>query len=276
VVITRTDTNPVQPQAPAAPVQPAQPTNPVQPSVTPSKPSSEVNTPSNPFTPQEQKSALTSEELAWLKDRAKSGPQTEEDLARYEAFKFRKPLTSEENVLFNAFARYVPEFKKSLYYQALEAPRKPFTADQLRMLELVNAARAEHGLKPVKLSPALCEGAEIRARETTEALQGINSLAGFEAKEAAGWNPHRRLDGSKPSTVLNDVGLSQFIKQGNLSENLGSTLTTSDRDLYSPEEAVNRWMNSPGHRGNILKPYNKYAGFGYHAGSTQNWIQLFQ
>ncbi|MFM9414532.1 stalk domain-containing protein, partial [Peptococcus simiae] len=118
VVITRTDTNPVQPQAPAAPVQPAQPTNPVQPSVTPSKPSSEVNTPSNPFTPQEQKSALTSEELAWLKDRAKSGPQTEEDLARYEAFKFRKPLTSEENVLFNAFARYVPEFKKSLYYQA--------------------------------------------------------------------------------------------------------------------------------------------------------------
>ncbi|MFM9414541.1 CAP domain-containing protein, partial [Peptococcus simiae] len=158
----------------------------------------------------------------------------------------------------------------------LEAPRKPFTADQLRMLELVNAARAEHGLKPVKLSPALCEGAEIRARETTEALQGINSLAGFEAKEAAGWNPHRRLDGSKPSTVLNDVGLSQFIKQGNLSENLGSTLTTSDRDLYSPEEAVNRWMNSPGHRGNILKPYNKYAGFGYHAGSTQNWIQLFQ
>ncbi|MFP5528705.1 CAP domain-containing protein, partial [Peptococcus simiae] len=249
-------------------------TNPVQPSVTPSKPSSEVNTPSNPFTPQEQKSALTSEELAWLKDRAKSGPQTEEDLARYEAFRTRKGLSSEEIDLLNAFWQYVPEFKKSLYYQALEAPRKPFTADQLRMLELVNAARTEHGLKPVKLSPALCEGAEIRARETTETLKDNPTYEGYEAKEAAGWNPHSRLDGNIPKTVLNDVGLEKFSKYFNVNENLATGFNS--RNFESADYVFAGWMNSSGHRSNILNPSNAYAGFAYHSGSTQNWIQLFQ
>ncbi len=272
VIITGTATNPVQPQTPAAPIQPS---NPFQPSLRPQQPSSEVNTPSNPFTPPVQKSALTSEELAWLKDRAKSGPQAEEDLARYEEFRTRKGLSSEEIDLLNAFWRYVPEFKKSLYYKALEAPRKPFTEDQLRMLELVNAARAEHGLQPVKLSPALCEGAEIRARETAIVLQGVNSVAEFEAKEAAGWNPHSRLDGSKPKTVLNDIGLDKFFQYGNINENLGSTLASSQLDYYSANEAVERWLNSPGHRANILNPSNKYAGFGYDYSNNQHRIQLF-
>lgn len=270
VKITGNATAPNQPSAPTV-----TPNNPSQPAVTPQQPSSEVNAPSQPNIPPVQKSALTSEELAWLKDRAKSGPQTEEDLARYEEFRTRKGLSSEEIDLLNAFWRYVPEFKKSLYYKALEAPRKPFTADQLRMLELVNAARAEHGLQPVKLSPALCEGAEIRARETAIVLQGVNSVAEFEAKEAAGWNPHSRLDGSKPKTVLNDIGLDKFFQYGNINENLGSTLASSQLDYYSANEAVERWLNSPGHRANILNPSNKYAGFGYDYSNNQHRIQLF-
>ena len=270
VKITGNATAPNQPSAPTV-----TPNNPSQPAVTPQQPSSEVNAPSQPFIPPVQKSALTSEELAWLKDRAKSGPQTEEDLARYEEFRTRKGLSSEEIDLLNAFWRYVPEFKKSLYYKALEAPRKPFTEDQLRMLELVNAARAEHGLQPVKLSPALCEGAEIRARETAIVLQGVNSVAEFEAKEAAGWNPHSRLDGSKPKTLLNDIGLDKFFQYGNINENLGSTLASSQLDYYSANEAVERWLNSPGHRANILNPSNKYAGFGYDYSNNQHRIQLF-
>ncbi|MFP5528701.1 CAP domain-containing protein, partial [Peptococcus simiae] len=248
--------------------------NPVQPSLRPQQPSSEVNTPSNPFTPQEQKGALNSTELAQLKALAQSGPQTEEDLARYEAFRTRKGLSSEEIDLLNAFWRYVPEFKKSLYYQALEAPRKPFTADQLRMLKLVNAARAEHGLKPVKLSPALCEGAEIRARETGEALQGINTLADFEAKEAAGWNPHSRLDGSHPNTLMNDLNLSQFKTYIRFNENLATRFYAKN---YLSSEAFNGWMNSPGHRANILNPSNKFMGLAYSAGDkdNQHWVQIF-
>ncbi|MFM9414542.1 CAP domain-containing protein, partial [Peptococcus simiae] len=156
----------------------------------------------------------------------------------------------------------------------LEAPRKPFTADQLRMLELVNAARAEHGLQPVKLSPALCEGAEIRARETTEALKDNPTYEGYEAKEAAGWNPHSRLDGNIPKTVLNDVGLKKFSKYFNVNENLATGFNS--RNFESVDYVFAGWMNSPGHRSNILNPSNAYAGFGCHSGSTQNWIQLFQ
>lgn len=269
VKITGNATAPNQPSAPTV-----TPNNLSQPAVTPQQPSSEVNAPSQPNIPPVQKSALTSEELAWLKDRAKSGPQTEEDLVRYEEFRTRKGLSSEEINLLNAFWRYVPEFKKSLYYKALEAPRQPFTADQLRMLELVNAARAEHGLQPVKLSPALCEGAEIRAREHTIRLREAG-IVDYETSDAAikkGWKPHKRLDGSEPTTVLIDIGLGEFINRANLLENLTSTSLSP-----SPQTAMNNWMNSPGHRANILNPLHKYMGIGSDASSqTTNWSQIFQ
>lgn len=239
VVITGTAANPVQPQTPA-------PTNPFQPSLRPQQPSSEINTPSNPFTPPVQKSALTSEELAWLKDRAKSGPQTEEDLARYEEFRTRKGLSSEEIDLLNAFWRYVPEFKKSLYYKALEAPRKPFTEDQLRMLELVNAARAEHGLQPVKLSPALCEGAEIRAREFNQSQKeyGVIDYESHMNALANGWKPHTRPDGSKPKTVINDIGLSQFSNYANMNENLYAL----PLNIANADSAMDGWLKSSEHK----------------------------
>lgn len=273
VVITGTATNPVQPQTPAAPIQPS---NPFQPSLRPQQPSSEVNTPSNPFTPPVQKSALTSEELAWLKDRAKSGPQTEEDLARYEEFRTRKGLSSEEIDLLNAFWRYVPEFKKSLYYKALEAPRKPFTEDQLRMLELVNAARAEHGLQPVKLSPALCEGAEIRAREFNQSQKeyGVIDYESHMNALANGWKPHTRPDGSKPKTIINDIGLSQFSNYANMNENLYAL----PLNIANADSAMDGWLKSSEHKKNILNPNSKYLGTESVPSSfrdTMGYVQLF-
>ena len=273
VVITGTATNPVQPQTPAAPIQPS---NPFQPSLRPQQPSSEVNTPSNPFTPPVQKSALTSEELAWLKDRAKSGPQTEEDLARYEEFRTRKGLSSEEIDLLNAFWRYVPEFKKSLYYKALEAPRKPFTEDQLRMLELVNAARAEHGLQPVKLSPALCEGAEIRAREFNQSQKeyGVIDYESHMNALANGWKPHTRPDGSKPKTIINDIGLSQFSNYANMNENLYAL----PLNIANADSAMDGWLKSSEHKKNISNPNSKYLGTESVPSSfrdTMGYVQLF-
>ena len=47
----------------------------------------------------------------------------------------------------------------------------------------------------------------------------------------------------------------------------------------SPEEVVNAWMNSEGHRANILDPEARAMGVGYYYNSSSawghQWIQLF-
>ncbi|MFM9414106.1 CAP domain-containing protein, partial [Peptococcus simiae] len=158
-------------------------------------------------------------------------------------------------------------------YKALEAPRKPFTADQLRMLELVNAARAEHGLQPVKLSPALCEGAEIRAREfgIDQKRIGATNYDNYVKAKNNGWDPHNRLDGKEYDTVLLEIGLASA--GISMRENLAALPPV----LSTPENAMKGWMESPGHRANILNPFNVYMGIA-HSDSTawDNWAQLFQ
>ena len=45
----------------------------------------------------------------------------------------------------------------------------------------------------------------------------------------------------------------------------------------SPEEVMNGWMNSSGHRANILNPNFKNIGVAYYVGSNGRtyWTQLF-
>ena len=41
----------------------------------------------------------------------------------------------------------------------------------------------------------------------------------------------------------------------------------------SPEQVVNAWMNSEGHRANILNARFEYIGVGY--ADNEGWVQLF-
>lgn len=48
----------------------------------------------------------------------------------------------------------------------------------------------------------------------------------------------------------------------------------------TPQEVMNAWMDSPGHRENILNPDFTYLGVGYVPGNTESdyatyWVQLF-
>ena len=44
----------------------------------------------------------------------------------------------------------------------------------------------------------------------------------------------------------------------------------------TPEQVMNGWMNSPGHRQNIMGPYT-HIGVGYYVDKNgrMNWVQLF-
>ncbi len=117
-----------------------------------------------------------------------------------------------------------------------------------RVVELVNEQRAAAGLSPVREDPALSAAAVIRAKETMSSFS------------------HTRPNGSSFSTVLDQRGIS-YRRAG---ENIAYGYDT-------PEKVMDAWMNSTGHRANILDPDFTAIGIGYYQGSNgvKYWTQLF-
>lgn len=128
-----------------------------------------------------------------------------------------------------------------------KTPEKSF-AEQV--VELTNAERAKAGLAPVELVESLCDAAETRIKE-------INENFG-----------HVRPNDTKWSTVLGDVGIRYLCA----SENIAGGVAT-------PEDVVKAWMDSEGHRKNILNPdFNKIGvAYGFIEDSRYGyyWDQIF-
>ncbi len=117
----------------------------------------------------------------------------------------------------------------------------------LRILELVNEERAAAGLKPVVLDAAASLAARIRARETVTSFS------------------HTRPDGRSFTTALTEQGVSYRMA--------GENIAWGQK---SPEQVMAGWMNSAGHRANILKESFTHIGIGYHQENGINyWTQLF-
>ncbi len=126
----------------------------------------------------------------------------------------------------------------------------PDTAVDYRqaILQLVNQERTQRGLSALVLDEAISRAAQIRATEIIENFS------------------HTRPNGSSFSTVLDEVG----VKAGRRAENIAA-------GQRSPEAVMQSWMNSEGHRANILNPNLKKLGVGYAEGGRYrtNWVQLF-
>ena len=76
---------------------------------------------------------------------------------------------------------------------------------------------------------------------------------------------HTRPDGRSCFTALTDLGISY----GGAGENIAYGQS-------SPEEVMTAWMNSSGHRANILNSSFTKLGVGvYKSGNTIYWVQLF-
>lgn len=121
------------------------------------------------------------------------------------------------------------------------------------VLRLVNIERAKEGLEALSLHPDLQELCDIRERE----LAVLYS--------------HTRPDGSDWDTVFGTVNK---YKPSGMAENL-------QKGAQTPAQVVNSWMNSPGHRANILRENMKYLGVGYYRYYNKEnqwcdyWVQLF-
>ena len=116
------------------------------------------------------------------------------------------------------------------------------------ILRITNQERENEGLAPLILSEGLMEGAAIRAPEIVETTS------------------HTRPDGSSCFTAVEKDYWS-------MGENLAW-------GYISPEAAMVGWMNSPGHRANILNSSFEKLGVGYvyeenSPNWKDNWVQMF-
>lgn len=118
-----------------------------------------------------------------------------------------------------------------------------------KVLQLVNKEREKVGVAPLQLDASLCLVAGIRAKEITEVFD------------------HTRPNGSTCFSILKENHVS-FHAAG---ENIAAGQAT-------PKEVVDGWMNSQGHRENILSEDFHKLGVGYvktGSGYKHYWVQMF-
>ncbi len=118
----------------------------------------------------------------------------------------------------------------------------------VEVLNLVNAERAWVGVAPLRLAQDLQKASAVRARELVESFS------------------HTRPNGSDCFTVMKNRGRT-------CGENIAAGHATAS-------ETVNQWMNSAGHRENILNPAFRELGVGYayedYSDYHHYWVQLFR
>ena len=93
----------------------------------------------------------------------------------------------------------------------------------------------------------------------------LSEAAAVRAREIARSFSHTRPSGASFSSALSESGVS-YLRAG---ENIAS-------GQKSASEVVNAWMNSPGHRANILNSsYSRIGSASVNIDGTLYWVQLF-
>ena len=121
------------------------------------------------------------------------------------------------------------------------------------VLKLINQERKAEGLAPVKMD-----------------IANLNDAADVRAKEIATSFAHTRPDGSSCFSILNEERYE--VSWYTAGENIAAG--------YSDAKSVMEgWMNSPGHRANILNGSYDQVGIGYYYNPSKPyqyyWVQMF-
>lgn len=123
------------------------------------------------------------------------------------------------------------------------------TPEEQRLFDLTNQARANSGLPMLRFDPRLCRAARIHSAN----MARYNSMSHYLEGRS---HQHRAAEAGYPSGMVAE----------NISYSQGS-----------PEGAINTWLNSSGHRANMLS--YSYAdlgvGIAYTTGGTPYYTQVF-
>lgn len=118
-------------------------------------------------------------------------------------------------------------------------------ADAQAVLALINAERTKAGVPPVALSSAATGVAQAFACEN-----GARHDISHEGTDGSSLGERLKRGGIRPSVMAENVAFG----------------------MTSPQEVMTAWMNSPGHRRNILRPEVKEIGVGKAEGGYVAWV----
>lgn len=144
-------------------------------------------------------------------------------------------------------AAAAPGFAAMETYAAANYASTEIESYARQVAAIVNSERAANGLSPLKYSDQLSEAALVRAAEIQSSFS------------------HTRPNGTSCFTAIKEAGISYTTA--------GENIAYGQR---SPEEVMNSWMNSSGHRANILGQNYEYIGIGVtYKNGTYYWTQFF-
>ncbi|MPY63865.1 CAP domain-containing protein, partial [Streptomyces spongiae] len=183
-----------------------------------------------------------------------SGPRTPTEFVEYCLADERTRGTLCEPAFTDAGLAYVSDGRSGdVYWTAVWA--RPFTPDCLtrtaaEVVALTNAERASARLAPLAGDPLLTDAAQAHSDDMV----------------ARAFYSHTSPDGSEPWHRAAAAGSTRRM--------IGENIACGQR---SPAEVVRGWMDSPGHRANILKPDFTHIGIGFAGGGSAGtyWTQLF-
>ncbi|OLO25335.1 sporulation protein [Alkalihalophilus pseudofirmus] len=118
---------------------------------------------------------------------------------------------------------------------------------EIKVVELTNAERAKHGLAPLSMDEQLSQV----ARQKSLDMKQNNYFS------------HQSPTYGSPFDMMRQFGVNY--------RSAGENIAMGQR---SPEEVVNAWMNSDGHRKNILSSSFTHIGVG-HVAQGNYWTQMF-
>nr|WP_237417176.1 SafA/ExsA family spore coat assembly protein [Halobacillus litoralis] len=119
-----------------------------------------------------------------------------------------------------------------------------------QVIDLTNQERAKNGLPALKANWQLSRVARYKSRDMANKT----------------YFSHTSPTYGSPFDMMRDFNISY----NRAAENIAAGQRT-------PQEVVNGWMNSPGHRKNILDPNLRQIGVGYAEGGSYGhyWTQMF-
>jgi uncharacterized protein YkwD len=177
----------------------------------------------------------------------------------YENVKNKKILTIVLIVLFLLFGLRVFLLIRSISDQTgkpitsmLNPPKSTTTAQEI--IDFTNKERVNAGLKPLTDNPKLDEAAQLRAQKIIDFNE---------------WNHEATKSGVPYTKAIKEVNYWNI----SYGENLA-------KGFYDSQSVVDAWMNSPGHKENLLNPKFQEIGIGILDGNvdgeqTQVVVQLF-
>lgn len=170
-----------------------------------------------------------------------------EDTVEERPIEQKEPIVEEEKQPEEQVERPAPVEPAPEYKQEQKQEQGELNAFERQMFELTNRERVNNGLQPLQVDYELSRVAREKSRD-----MAINFY--FD---------HNSPVYGSPFDMMRAYGITYRAAGENIA-----------KGQRTPEEVVQAWMNSPGHRANILNPNFTHIGVGF-VENGNHWTQQF-